>query len=122
MRDMHILERVHGPQRAMKGIKGLEHLSNEDRLRAGTVQPREEKASEWRWEISSMYRNTQEEGAKKIVPCSSVMPSDRTRGNGHKLKHRRFPMNISEGDQALAQVAQGGCGVSILGDTQKLSE
>ena len=26
-----------------------------------------------------------------------------------------------EGDGALAQVAQGGCGVSILGDTQKPS-
>jgi len=26
-----------------------------------------------------------------------------------------------EGDQALAQVAPGGCGVSITGDTQKLS-
>ena len=24
----------------------------------------------------------------------SVVPSDRTRGNGHKLKHNSFPLNI----------------------------
>jgi len=24
----------------------------------------------------------------------SVVPSDRTRGNGHKLKHGKFPLNI----------------------------
>jgi len=26
----------------------------------------------------------------------SVVPSDRTRGNGHKMKHARFPLNISK--------------------------
>ena len=24
----------------------------------------------------------------------SVVPSERTRNNGHKLKHRKFPMNL----------------------------
>ena len=50
-----------------------------------------------------------------------------TRDNGHKLQHRRFPLNIRkhfcycEDDQARAQAAQGGCGISTHGDIQKPS-
>ncbi|KAK4824233.1 hypothetical protein QYF61_012207 [Mycteria americana] len=51
----------------------------------------------------------------------TVVPSDRTGGSGCKLKHRMFCLNISEGDQALEQVAQGDCGDSILRDIQKPS-
>ncbi|KAK4829452.1 LOW QUALITY PROTEIN: hypothetical protein QYF61_004670 [Mycteria americana] len=55
----------------------------------------------------------------------SVVPSDRTRDNTPQLKHGRFCLNIRKhfftGDKALEQVAQGGCGVSILGHIQKPS-
>ena len=41
-RDTDLLECVQS--RATKMIQGMEHLSHEDRLRTGTVQPGEEKA------------------------------------------------------------------------------
>lgn len=54
-----------------------------------------------------------------------VVPNDSIRGKRLKLKHKRFPLNIRkhifycEGDQVLAQVAQGDWGHAILG-VQKL--
>lgn len=45
--------------------------------------------------------------------------------HGHKLKLRMFPLNMMENifysvsDWTLAEVVQGGCGVSILGLNQK---
>ena len=63
-----------------------------------------------------------EDGAKLF----SVVPSNRTRGNGHSLKEQKVPSEHeeellpSEGDGALEQAAQGGCGVSFSGDIQDL--
>lgn len=51
----------------------------------------------------------QEDGAKLI----SVLPSSRTRSNGHKLEHCKFHTNMKksfEGNRSLKQAAQRCCG------------
>lgn len=55
-----------------------------------------------------------------------MVASDRPGDNGHNVKHRRFPLSTrkplftAKGDQALEQVAEIGCGISLLGDIQQL--
>lgn len=54
--------------------------------------------------------------AKSRWQSQTLMPSDRSRGNCHNLKHRKFHLNIfSKADQTLTQVAQRGCEISVLG-------
>jgi len=54
----------------------------------------------------------------------AAVPSSRTGGNGHKIKHRKFHINMRknfpESDRALGQAAQRDCGVSFSGDVQNL--
>ena len=57
----------------------------------------------------------------------STAHGHRIRGNGQKLEHRKFHTNTEdeltwcEGDRALEQVAQGGCGVSFSKNIQNSS-
>ncbi|KAK4830417.1 hypothetical protein QYF61_011041 [Mycteria americana] len=82
----NLLEQVQ--HRAPEMIKGLEHLSYKEKQRADTRWSRE--GSRDLINVNKyLIGGKSHEGARLF----SVVPSDRTRGNGHKLKHIKFYLN-----------------------------
>lgn len=64
-------------------MRGLEHLSSEERLRARTVQPQGKKVQE---DLMPIYKHLMGQKEQKGTTLPSEVPTDRGRVNGDHLK------------------------------------
>jgi len=90
--DEELLERVQ--RRATRMRRVLQNLSCEERLRElGLFSLKKRRL---RGDLRNASKYLQGEGQEDGARLFAVVPSDRTRGNGHKLKPGKFQLNRSK--------------------------
>jgi len=89
-KDEELLERVQ--RRAARMMRGLEHLSYAERLRElGLFSLKKRRLRE---DLINAYKYLKDECQENRLRFFSVVPSDRTRCNRHKQKHRKYHLNM----------------------------
>jgi len=83
-----------------KGTKMIQHLSYEDRLRAGAIHPGEEKDLRWPDRGFQYPKGSyRKEGDRLFIRVCG----DRTRGNAFKLREGRFRLYIRKKNLIFAE-------------------